>query len=344
LDSAAFYLPRFLLAIPPVFVFLFALRVLDSYKLVAFVQVLRCIAWGCAAALACFTLDSAIFALSPERADWHARLGAPIIEELLKAGYVIWLVRTARVGFLVDAAICGFAAGAGFALIENVYYIRVLAGSSLAVWTLRGFGTAIMHGGTTAIVALVGLRAGAGGGNYQPVGFLAGLAISGLIHSAWNMALMTPLEASLTVLIALPVIFVFVFIRSERSLHRWMGEKLDHDLELLETLGMDPLPPTRTGRYLELLRKTFPEPVVADMFRVLTVSSELSGAAKGNLIRVAAGLPAAAHPETVSRLRELRTLEKRIGPAGCHALAPLRTRSSNDLWEMKQLLDGDYST
>lgn len=82
------------------------------------------------------------------------RLVAPVIEELLKGALIIVLIRGGRVGFLVDATIQGFAIGAGFALVENLYYLGALPDSSLGLWLIRGFGTAIMHGGTTAIFAI----------------------------------------------------------------------------------------------------------------------------------------------------------------------------------------------
>ena len=53
-----------------------------------------------------------------------------------------------------DAAIYGFAVGTGFALVENVYYLLSLPGAPAALWIVRGFGTAVMHGGTTAILAM----------------------------------------------------------------------------------------------------------------------------------------------------------------------------------------------
>ena len=46
----------------------------------------------------------------------------------LKALIVVVLIRTHRIGFLVDAAILGFAVGTGFALVENLYYLRLAAG------------------------------------------------------------------------------------------------------------------------------------------------------------------------------------------------------------------------
>jgi len=65
-------------------------------------------------------------------------------------------VRSNRIGFLVDAAIYGFAIGAGFALVETVAYWNVLSTHTWSLWVVRGFGTAVMHGGATAICAIVG--------------------------------------------------------------------------------------------------------------------------------------------------------------------------------------------
>ena len=49
------------------------------------------------------------------------RYVGPIIEELLKGVVILLLIRAHRIGFLVDAAIFGFAVGTGFAVVENLY-------------------------------------------------------------------------------------------------------------------------------------------------------------------------------------------------------------------------------
>lgn len=334
---AEFYLPRFLLAIPPVFAFLWALRLLDTFRLVRLPRVIHAVGYGCGAALLCFLLDSAIFRMSPENADLHAKTAGPVIEEICTAAYVFWLVRTARVGFMVDAAICGFAVGAGFSLIENLYYMEVLGSSSLAVWTLRGFGTAIMHGGTTAIVGVVTARVPARSGHYQAIRFTAGLVLAIGIHIAWNIGLMTPLESSVAVLVGLPVLFWAIFVRSERALHRWMCDRLDHDIELLHIIQTGEYSDSRTSVYMQTLQLAFPPDEWRDMVRILEISAELSGTAKGNLLRVAAGLPPSPHPGVDKLLAEMQLLKKRVGKAAARAIAPLHTRSARDLWELNQL-------
>ena len=65
------------------------------------------------------------------------------------------LITTARVGFLVDAAVLGFAVGTGFALFENLTYLRSLTDATVVVWVVRGLGTAMLQGATTAIFAML---------------------------------------------------------------------------------------------------------------------------------------------------------------------------------------------
>ena len=44
----------------------------------------------------------------------------------MKAAFIVVLIARRRVGFLVDAAVQGFAVGAGFAVVENIEYLRTL--------------------------------------------------------------------------------------------------------------------------------------------------------------------------------------------------------------------------
>ena len=60
-----------------------------------------------------------------------------------------------RIGFLIDAAILGFAVGTGFATVENLYYLERVRDAGMGTWIVRGFGTALMHGGSTAIFAMM---------------------------------------------------------------------------------------------------------------------------------------------------------------------------------------------
>jgi RsiW-degrading membrane proteinase PrsW (M82 family) len=146
---------RLALALVPVLLFLAVLRGLDSYKLVSSGTVLTALAAGALAAALCFIINAFIFRQFPGYQDQYARFGAPLVEESAKAVYWIFLIATARVAFMADSAICGFAVGAGFALIENLSYLQLLTRNDMGIWILRGFGTAVMHGGVAALGAVI---------------------------------------------------------------------------------------------------------------------------------------------------------------------------------------------
>ncbi len=94
---------------------------------------------------------------------------------------------------------------------------------------------------------------------------------------------------------------------------------------------------TPRGAYLMSLNDAFPPEVRGDMLTLLHLGLELSAGANGDLMRREAGLEVAPDPELDSYFKQLRYLEKSIGPTGMRAIRPLLARSPCDLWEMHQL-------
>jgi RsiW-degrading membrane proteinase PrsW (M82 family) len=324
-------LVRFLAGALPVAAFLLALVALDSYKLMSVRRVLRTLAAGGVVAIVCYGINTPFFALLGANDRYWAWFGAPPIEEILKAAIVVQAVRRARVGFLVDAAICGFAAGAGFAFVENLYYARALE-ADIFTFVLRGFGTAMMHGGTTAVVGMLARRAAA------PVqGALGGLAVAVPLHVAYNLSLLPPVAASAVLLTGLPALLAVVFARSESGLRRWLGEGFDSELELLEMVTGGHFLDSRAGAYLKSLKAHFAPEVVADMLCLLQISLELSLRAKGELLKREAGLTPAPDPAVAEKFRELEYLEKAVGRTGRLALAPLLGGGDRRAWQILML-------
>ena len=91
------------------------------------------------------------------------------------------------------------------------------------------------------------------------------------------------------------------------------------------------------GRYLLSLRSRFEGPVVADMMCLLRVHLELSIRAKGILMAREAGLPIEVGEDVRANLKELRYLERSIGPTGRLALQPMLQTSSRHLWQIYML-------
>src|SRR5258708_6701308 len=97
----------------PVVTFLAVLLYFDSYKLVRLRMVLGIVACGAVIAVVGYAINAAVIAMLGVDVVTFSRYVAPVIEEFLKAAVVVALIRTHRIGFPVDAAICGFAAGLG---------------------------------------------------------------------------------------------------------------------------------------------------------------------------------------------------------------------------------------
>jgi RsiW-degrading membrane proteinase PrsW (M82 family) len=332
------------ISLAPVLLFLLGLFALDSFKLVRPARLLRAILWGAAAAVACFMFSTWLLGTAGWNAALYSRYLAPVIEETAKAALVVWLIRRKRVGFMVDAAIIGFATGAGFAVVENLYYLLAVSDANVLLWAIRGFGTAVLHGGTTAILGMVSklladLHASEGAGVFLP-GF--GAAI--VLHALFNRLVVSlpPVVSTIALLACFPALILLVFARSERALRNWLEVGLGSDVELLEMLRSGEIKDTRVGRYLRTLRDRFPGEVLADMLCYLELWGELSIKAKGRLLLRQAGFAPPADPVVADRLRELVFLRKSIGATGRLALDPFIHGGSLADWQV-EMLKGDRS-
>lgn len=325
-----------LIGLAPVLAFLAALLYLDSYKLVALRTVVVVVVLGVVAAIVSYFVNGAILSSTTIDRTTLARYVAPVVEEIAKALIVVGLVRANRVGFLVDAAILGFAAGTGFALVENLQYQRLAPEAGVGLWIVRGFGTAIMHGGVTAILAMVGVAMLE---RERPVltAFAPALLLSIALHSLYNHAFVSPFVSTLAVLVVLPALMVGVFVRSERAVGDWLGRGFDADTDLLQSIKSDRFSDSPAGRYVASLRDRFKGPVVADLLCYLRLTTELSMRAKGRMLMRENGFDVPIDDETREKFDELRYLEKSIGRTGILALQPLLRTSRRELWQMHVL-------
>ncbi len=321
----------------PVLLFLGVLVYLDSYKLVRARGIALVLAAGALGAALVLPVHWTVAPLIGMKFATYSRYVSPIGEELVKAIVVVWLVRTHRVGFLVDAAIYGFAVGTGFALAENAYYARLLAHAPFGVWVVRGFGTAVMHGGATAICAIAGKAMMDQGRLPLGVRWLPGLAVAVVLHSAFNHFFLHPVVSAIGILLVLPPLVFVVFRRSEGALRDWLHVSFDADVELLELIHSGQFSESRIGQYLTSLREHFRGEVVADLLCYLRLHVELSLRAKGLLLMRQAGFRIEPDTEVREKFDELEYLERSIGLTGKLAMAPFLRASSKELWQLRAL-------
>ncbi len=314
----------------PVLLFLGALVLLDSFKLVRMSAVLLAIGFGALCAGVAYAANRSLLGIAGVDELLVIRYAGPFLEEALKSLLILFLLRRGRIGFMVDGAIYGFAIGAGFSLVENLYYLSVLDDGGALLWFVRGVGTAVMHGGTTAIVGIVTAtlaeRSKAGG-------LALGLLIAFAIHSGFNHVLISPVRATFLNILLLPAAVVLVFRQSEKALQQWLGLSFDEDVEMMRMINSGEFAASNVGKYLLTLRDRFPGEAVADMLCLIRLHTELALKAKATLLMREAGLDTEPEPEVEEKLREMAYLERSIGATGRLALAPIFRTSSRDLWQ-----------
>ena len=328
---------RALLGLLPVSLFLGALVGLDSFKLVRFRLVLGTIAFGGVAALVAYFANGWLLDATNLPLREYSRYVAPLLEEALKGSVIVLLIARHRIGFLIDAAILGFATGTGFATIENLHFLGMLANSPVIVWVVRGLGTAVMHGGVCAIFAILLQSQIERGGRLSVFAVLVALLAASLIHSGFNHFPGSPITSTVAVLAFLPPLLWLTFARSQRSVLEWLAIDWDADAELLRQIESGGLGSSKAGAYLDTVKHHFDGAVVVDLLCYLRVHLELQLRAKGAMLLRDSGIPVELDDETRSMLDELQFLERSIGRMGRVTLRPILQMSRRDIWQIYTL-------
>ncbi|NNE06415.1 MAG: PrsW family intramembrane metalloprotease [Xanthomonadales bacterium] len=318
----------------PVLMFLVALLYMDSYKLVSLRTVLVVIVAGGIMTVLAYFANGLVYESLDISQGYYKRYVAPLVEEGLKAAIIIYLFRTHRIGFLVDAAIMGFAVGAGFAVVENFFYLYKIPDASMAVWIVRGFGTAIMHGGVVAIFGILSQTMTERNMKINPVLYLPGFIGAVTLHSLFNHFLANPMTQTMMILVILPPILWLVFRQSAQHMHEWLQLDFDEDANLLEQINSGEFRETKVGQFLNDLRRKFEGPVVVDMLCYLRIYTELALRAKGVLMMRENGLDTPIGERTKAKFEELTYLEESIGTTGLMAMKPFLHLTRKDLWQM----------
>jgi RsiW-degrading membrane proteinase PrsW (M82 family) len=333
-----------LVALAPVLLFLAAFAWLDAFKLVSLRFLVLLVVAGGVMALISYPINGRFIDAMPIGFSPFTRFVSPPIEEALKALPIFILFARNRIGFVIDAAIIGVAVGSGFSVVENAIYLNVFTHANVGVWVVRGFGTAVMHAGSSALFAVLGqyltqryMRIEAHRHRFETLLFLPGLAIAIVIHSFFNQFAPQPAVAMAITLVTIPPVLFLILTRSEHAAHTWLLTDYETHQHMLDDIAAGKFSDTPAGRFVLALSKTFPPDVGADMFRYIQVHTWLVVKAEEDLIDREEGRPEDLGDEVRARLIELHQLEKRIGRTALLALAPHLHFTREDLWEIHEL-------
>lgn len=329
---------KVIISLIPVFLFLVMLLYLDSLKLANKILLLICLAWGVVSASLSYFLNTFLIKYLGFSFETYSGFIAPFVEEILKMSLLLILIRKNRIGFMIDGAIYGFSIGATFAFCENLFYLFHFADAetNIMVWITRGFGTAVMHCGTTAIFGIICMSALNRHANLTLAALSAALTAI-IIHGTFNQFLVSPLISTLIVLILIPVTMSLIFQANEKSIRNWLEMEFDTEVSLLGMIKQGRFSETKAGSFLLSVKHHFPKEVVLDMYCFISLYFELSMKAKCYIMLKENDMKITPDPEIPSKLRELKALEKAIGRAGYLAIAPVLRVSHKNLWKLSLL-------
>lgn len=171
------------IAIPAAFVyFIFALDLFGTGK---GNTVFLSLAWGALGAFPLsFVLNNEVFKPLLGSTEIVRGLSGPIVEEIVKALLLAYLIRQPRFKYLVDGAIYGFATGIGFSVSENIYFT---ANAPVFDALSRILSATLMHATASALVGIALGRLRRSSKGMQAFGWPAlGILLAMGIHILYN--------------------------------------------------------------------------------------------------------------------------------------------------------------
>jgi RsiW-degrading membrane proteinase PrsW (M82 family) len=343
-----FEVTDWLVAIIPVLVMAGLFAWLDVFKLMSPWEMIACLLLGAVAALVAWPLSGQMLDTLPMGYSFYSRIVAPWIEEALKGIALASLILTNRIGFKLDAVICGFAIGAGFSVIENIFYLARFPELTTQVWMVRGLGTAVMHGTTTAILAAVAHELGErslrqqGGRMFNPLWLLPGYVLASLVHLVFNQFPSHPSEVMIVTMVVAPLVLIGIMRFGEGETQKWLAEESEGHRRWLEGWQNGGFPADASGRRIAALAARSP-PVDAALIRDYCMTkAELVLIAEEELLDRDRKLEEGEAERLRIAFAKLEQTRRSLGKTGFAALRRLLPFSRNDDWELselKELLD-----
>jgi RsiW-degrading membrane proteinase PrsW (M82 family) len=332
------------LALIPVLVLLAIFNWLDAFELMRFREIVMLLLLGGLAALAAWPVAGRFLDTLPIGFSNYSRYVAPWIEEALKAGVMIALFRLNRIGYKLDAVISGFAIGAGFSVVENVFYLTLFPDYGTGTWLVRGFGTAVMHGTTLALLAAIAhefaereTRQAASDYDFSLMWFVPGYGIAVATHTLFNHFPDRPMLAMMGAIIVAPVALLTIFQFGTTEAERWLTVELAEHKRQLETLRSGQWPDSVSGRKIAALAGRLGPEGARRIRRYWELQAWLIAQAEETLMEEAEGDVQVDGDQVRAAFAELAGLRRALGRSTFAALKSLLPFSRNDYWELNEL-------
>ena len=331
------------LALIPVLVMLAIFIWLDAFALMSSREVTLLLVAGGLGALAAWPVSGRLIDTLPIGFSLYSRFVAPWLEEAIKAVVIIGLFRLNRIGYKLDAVISGFAIGAGFSVVENIFYLTMFPEYGTGTWLVRGFGTAIMHGTTLACLAAIAhefaereTRAAAADYDFNLLWFVPGYGVAVALHTAFNQFPDRPMLAMMGAILIAPVILIAVLSLGTAEAQRWLAAECSAHRAQVEALRAGRWPDGPAGQKIAALTARMNPENAKRVRRYWELQAWLVAEAEETMMEEAAGDAVFDAAEVRSAIAELDGLKAALGRSTFTALQAVLPFSRNDYWEVAE--------
>jgi RsiW-degrading membrane proteinase PrsW (M82 family) len=331
-------------ALIPVLVMLVLFTWLDAFALMNLKEILILLLLGGLGALVAWPISGKLIDTLPIGFSLYSRFVAPWIEEAIKAVLMIVLFRMNRIGYKLDAVISGFAIGAGFSVVENIFYLTIFPNYGTGTWLVRGFGTAIMHGTTLAALAAIAhefaereTRAAAADYDFSLLWFVPGYGVAVALHTAFNQFPDRPMVAMMGAILIAPITMIAILSLGTAEAQRWLAAESAEHRAQLEALRAGRWPTGLAGRKIAALAERIDGESSKRIRRYWELQAFLVVEAEEAMMEEAAGDAKFDAAEVRAAFAELDGLRRALGRSTFAALQALLPFSRNDLWEVAEL-------
>nr|NUR37099.1 PrsW family intramembrane metalloprotease [Sphingomonas sp.] len=331
-------------ALVPVLTLLAIFVWLDAFRLMSLRETLILLLLGAIGALAAWPVSGRVLDTLPIGFSLYSRFVAPWIEEAIKAAIMIGLFRLNRIGYKLDAVISGFAIGAGFSVVENIFYLTLFPDYGTGTWLVRGFGTAIMHGTTLAVLAAIAhefaereTREASADYNSSLMWFIPGYGVAVALHTAFNQFPDRPIIAMMGAILIAPIMLIAILNLGTAEAQRWLAAECAEHRAQLEALRVGRWPDGPAGQKIAGLADRLDPESVRRVRRYWELQAWLVAEAEETLIEEAAGDAEFDASAVHAAFAELDGLKRALGRSTFAAMQALLPFSRNDYWEVSEL-------
>jgi RsiW-degrading membrane proteinase PrsW (M82 family) len=331
-------------ALIPVMIMLATFVWLDAFALMSLKEVSVLLLLGAIGALAAWPVSGRLLDTLPIGFSLYSRFIAPWIEEAIKAASIILLFRMNRIGYKLDAVISGFAIGAGFSVVENIVYLTIFPDYGTGTWLVRGFGTAIMHGTTLAVLAAIAhefaereTREAAADYDFSLMWFVPGYGVAVALHTAFNQFPDRPMISMMGAILVAPIALIAILNFGTAEAQRWLATECAEHKAQLEALRAGRWPDGPAGKKIAALAERLGPEAMKRVRRYWELQAWLVAEAEETMMEEAAGDAELDASAVSAAFAELDGLKRALGRSTFAAVQALLPFSRNDLWEVSEL-------